>query len=202
MLESEAGGPYLARRWGKLRFEVATRGAARAVVPRGRCCACGGVPGADGGTLHLPHFQPRGTTLPEYDFPLCRECTDMKSLRAIGMYSCAAICFVAVVGVGLHAWFTNPPPKSMRLLLEIVIVAVFAAGLGLALGEFSAWLAGLAEPKARRANRVVEAVAYEFEPYRAGYRLEDYRCFFRFTSEAYARDFAEANAGSLMPPRG
>jgi hypothetical protein len=62
-------------------------------------------------------------------------------------------------------------------------------------------VAGLVLPAARRAVRVANAVDYQFESWRPGHQVDDYRTFFLFSNEAYARAFAEANAAILRAPR-
>jgi hypothetical protein len=135
-------------------------------------------------------MQPRGTRLPEYDFPLCDDCARAKSLRDVFLWGGAALAFLAVLALGAAAWRSGPPSGWLRPLLQLVVLAT---GVGFVVGWLAARLVGLVYPRVRRGNRVAGAVDYAFESYRAGYRPQDYRCFFRFTSEAYARDFAAAN---------
>jgi hypothetical protein len=190
------------RRWGRLRYEVATPGAGKAVVPADRCCACGRPPGPGvywtGESLHLPFMQPRGTRLPEYDFPLCHECARAKSTRDVFLYGGAALGFLTVLALGVEPWLSGPSSGWLRPLLTLTL---FATGMSVAAGWLAARLAGLVHPRVRRGNRVAGSVDYEFESYRARYRPQDYRCFFRFTSEEYARDFAAANGGASEPRR-
>lgn len=191
------------RRLWRMRFEVATRGGERAVVPMHLCCACGHtgiVADLRGDVLHVPVMRPRGSALPEYDFPLCRRCAQMKSLRAIAMYSCIGICTVATAALGIYGWAIDPEPRWLERLVQLVVMVALAAGVGGAIGLLASILVGL-KPEGRRANRVIEAAAYEMEPARPGSPPDGYRCFFRFTSEVYAAEFARANARILLPPR-
>jgi hypothetical protein len=182
------------------RFEVQTRAMDPARVPLGFCCACGhrGRVGEDwraAETLKLPLFQPRTVTLPEYHFPLCRACARAKAARDRYLYGGAILAFVAVLAIGVFGWMRTPPAaRGWEPALQTLLLTAFAAAAGTGAGWVAAQASAVFRPHLRRGNRVAGAVDYEFEGYRAGAMPHEQRCFFRFTSETYARAFAAANA--------
>ena len=189
------------------RWEVGTRGTERARVPDHVCAGCGArkgqVPWSEE-KLHLPLAHPRTVNLPQYDFPLCAECGAAKDVRdrflviggALGAFGVlAGAVALAVRRGGDHS------AGGLQAVVTLIVFTLVGASAGMGLGWLISQAAGAFSPLVARGNRVARAVDYSFESWSPGKAISDYRCLFRFTSEAFAREFTRVNEPILMSVR-